>query len=69
MTCHQALASYTVQAAYAGFAEKQQGAIQTGKLADFTIFSQDIMTVPEDRLLSTQVDYTIVGEEVVYQRK
>ncbi len=69
MTRHQALASYTLQAAYAGFAEKQQGSIQTGKLADFTIFSQDIMTVPEDRLLLTQVDYTIVGGEVVYQRK
>ena len=69
MTRRQALASYTLHAAYAGFAEKRQGSIQTGKLADFTIFSQDIMTIPEDRILSTQVDYTIVGGNVVYHRE
>lgn len=69
MTRQQALASYTSLAAHAGFGEKRQGSIQVGKLADFTIFSQDIMTIPENRILSTRVDYTIVGGDVVYQRK
>lgn len=68
MTRRQALASYTLLAAYAGFEEELLGSIETGKLADFTIFSQDIITIPEDRILSTQVDYTIVGGVVAYQR-
>ncbi len=68
MTRQQALASYTLHAAYAGFEENIKGSIAVGKLADFTIFNQDIMTVPEDRLLDTRVDITIVGGKVVFQR-
>ena len=68
MTRRQALASYTVHAAHGGFEEHRLGTIETGKLADFTVFSQDIMSIPEDRILSTKVDLTIVGGKVVYDR-
>jgi len=54
--------------AYAGFEEDLKGSLEAGKLADITVFSQDILTVPEEEILSTKVDYTIVGGEVVYQR-
>jgi len=40
----------------------------TGKLADLTILSQDIMSVPEDQLLATQAVMTIVGGQVVFER-
>ena len=36
--------------------------------ADFTVLSADLMAVPEDRILSTQVVMTIIGGEVVYRR-
>ena len=69
MTRDQALRSYTLDAAYGAFEEKIKGSIEVGKLADFTVFSQDLMTVPEDQLLSTQISMTIVGGKVWYEKK
>lgn len=66
MTREQALRSYTLDAAYGAFEENIKGSIEPGKLADFTIFSQDLMTVPEDQLLQTDIKMTIVGGKVVY---
>ena len=68
MTREQALRSYTLNAAYAGFEENIKGSIEVGKLADFTVFSQDIMKVPDDGLLKTVVEYTIVDGKVVYTK-
>lgn len=68
MTREQALRSYTLDAAYGGFEEKIKGSLEVGKLADFTVFSQDIMTVPDNELLSTKVEYTIIGGKVAYRR-
>lgn len=69
MTRNQALKSMTLDAAYGAFEEKIKGSIEKGKLADFTIYSQDLMTVPDDQILSTQVMMTIVGGKVVFERK
>ncbi len=68
MTREQALRSYTLDAAYGAFEENIKGSIETGKLADFTVFSKDIMEVPEAELLDAQVDMTIFGGSVVYRR-
>jgi predicted amidohydrolase YtcJ len=68
MSREEALRSYTMNNAYAGFEEKLKGSLETGKLADITVLSRDIMTVPEDEILSTDVLYTIVGGKVMYQR-
>ena len=35
-------------------------------VADITVLSQDIMTMPEEEILDTEVVYTIVGGKVVY---
>jgi predicted amidohydrolase YtcJ len=69
MTREEALRSYTLNAAYGAFEENIKGSITVGKLADFTIFDQDIMTVAEADLLSTQVVMTIVGGKVVFEKK
>ena len=68
MTREQALKSYTLDAAYGEFGEMIKGSIEVGKLADFTVFSQDIMTIDEKDLLKTVVDMTIVGGNTVYIR-
>ncbi|HEV8041280.1 MAG TPA: amidohydrolase family protein [Bryobacteraceae bacterium] len=39
-----------------------------GKLADVTVLSKDILTIPEDEIPKAQVDYTIVGGKVLYLR-
>ncbi|MCB0491441.1 MAG: amidohydrolase [Cyclobacteriaceae bacterium] len=69
MTRQQALRSYTLDAAYGAFQEEYLGSIEVGKAADFTIFAKDIMTVPDNELLSTEIAKTIVDGKVVYERK
>lgn len=67
MTREQALRSYTLDAAYGAFEENIKGSITKGKLADFTIYEQDLMTVPEDEILDTKIAMTIFNGEVVYE--
>jgi predicted amidohydrolase YtcJ len=62
----QALKMLTLSPAYAAFQEKDRGSIEAGKLADFTAFSSDIMSIPEADILRTHVVMTIIGAEVVY---
>ncbi len=69
MTRTQALRSYTLDAAYGAFQEKILGSIEVGKLADFTVFDQDIMTVADSAVLKTNVAATIFGGRVLYERK
>jgi len=64
MSREEALRSYTLNNAYAAFEEKQKGSLEVGKLADVTVLSRDIMTIPEDQIMSTDVVYTIVGGKV-----
>ena len=67
MSREQALRSYTLDAAYGAFEENIKGSIRPGKLADFTVFSKDIMSVPANEILSTKVEMTIVGGKILYQ--
>lgn len=69
MTRKEALASYTINNAYAGFEEVQKGSISVGKLGDITVLSNDILTVPDEQLLETEVLYTIVGGVVKYKKE
>jgi predicted amidohydrolase YtcJ len=57
----QALRMFTINAAYAAFEENDKGSIEVGKLADFTVLSQDIMRIPEPEILKTRCEMTIVG--------
>jgi predicted amidohydrolase YtcJ len=68
MTREQALRSYTLDAAYGAFEEKFKGSIEPGKLADFTVFSKDIMSIPESEILTTEVEMTIVGGKVAFAK-
>src|SRR5438034_7730536 len=66
MTRMEALRSYTINAAYAGFEDEIKGTLATGKLADITVFSKDLMSVPDDQIPSTRILYTIVGGKIQY---
>jgi len=68
MTREEALKSYTWNVAYAAFEENVKGSLATGKLADVTVLSRDIMTIPEDQIPGTEVLYTIVGGKVAYKK-
>lgn len=69
MTREQALKSYTLDAAYGAFEEDIKGSINVGKLADFTIYNQDLMTVEENKILNTEVVMTIFDGKVVYKKE
>ncbi|CAN5237583.1 amidohydrolase [soil metagenome] len=69
MTREQALRSYTLDAAYGAFEEKIKGSVEPGKLADFTVFSQDIMKVPDSELLNTKIVMTLVGGKKVFEKQ
>jgi hypothetical protein len=68
MTRDEALKSMTLWAAYAGFMEKESGSLEPGKFADFVVLDQDIMQIPVELILKTQVLSTYLGGRQVYQR-
>lgn len=61
-----ALKMFTIWPAYAAFEENEKGSLGTGKLADFTVLSQDIMRIAEPEILKTKCVLTVVGGEIVY---
>ena len=67
LTRFEALKMFTIWPAIASFEDDIKGTIEVGKLADFSIFDKDIMTIPEQEILSTKNIYTIVGGQVVYE--
>jgi predicted amidohydrolase YtcJ len=64
----EALRAYTATAAWAAFEEKEKGTLAPGRLADFVLLSRDILSVPPEQIVETQVDATVVGGHVVYER-
>jgi predicted amidohydrolase YtcJ len=68
MTREEALTSYTLHNAIAAFEEDIKGTLTPGKLADIVVLSQNILTVPEAQIPDTEIDMTIVGGQVRYQR-
>jgi predicted amidohydrolase YtcJ len=67
VTLDDALRGYTVEAAYAEFAEKDKGTLEKGKLADFTVIDKDITKVQPKEILSITVLKTFVGGKAVYE--
>jgi predicted amidohydrolase YtcJ len=64
----QALAMLTRGPAYAAFQERDRGEITVGKLADFSVFSADLMAIPEADILQAEPVMTIIGGEVVHTK-
>lgn len=67
LTRLEALRGFTLGAAYAAFQETDLGSITPGKRADFVVLDRDIMTVPADEILGTQIVATYLGGEAVYE--
>jgi hypothetical protein len=69
LTREQALRIFTWFPAYAAFEEDRHGSLQAGKAGDFTILDHDIMKIPEAEILNTRNLMTIIGGQIVYQRR
>ncbi len=66
ISMEDAIKYYTLGSAYAQFMENRKGMIKTGFLADIVIVDKDLLTIPENEIMKTKVDYTIAGGKVVY---
>lgn len=64
----EAFQMYTKNAAEIVHRSDKSGQIKKGYLADFAVFDRDVMAVDPDELLETEVLYTIIDGEVVYQK-
>jgi predicted amidohydrolase YtcJ len=62
----KAIEYYTLGSAYSQFMEERKGMIRPGFLADIVILDKDLITIPENEIMKTKVDYTITGGKVVY---
>jgi len=63
----EALKAYTINAAYSSFDENVKGVLVVGKLADFVILNQDILSIPADMIKDVMVLKTFVGGSLVYE--
>ncbi|WP_420583195.1 amidohydrolase [Reichenbachiella sp.] len=68
MKREQALQAYTINNAFGAFEEDIKGTIEIGKVADFTVLSKDIMKIEAKEILTTEVEYTIVNGQILYQK-
>jgi predicted amidohydrolase YtcJ len=69
ITRQQALRMMTIEAARLSFDEARKGSIEVGKLADLTMLSDPILTVPDTKIRAITSEITIVGGRITYERK
>ncbi len=66
ITPMEALRAYTLGSAYAEFMENEKGSIDVGKLADFTLLTEDPTRIDPAKIREIQVLGTYVGGRQVY---
>jgi predicted amidohydrolase YtcJ len=67
VTLAEAIAGYTIGAAFAGRREKTEGSLESGKVADLIVISQNLFDIDPHKIANTKVITTMVGGWVVYQ--
>ena len=67
LSAADALRGFTLDAAYAGFAEREVGSLEVGKRADFVLLAGDVLTASADTLAGTRVLATYVDGAEVYR--
>lgn len=68
ITVEDAIKCYTLNSAYASFEEKIKGSIETGKLADLVVLSDDILTIDPVKIKDTEVIMTIFDGKIIYKK-
>jgi hypothetical protein len=62
-----AIRGYTINGAYANFAEQNRGSITPGKYADLVMLADDLFKIPADKIKDTRVLWTVVGGKEAYR--
>jgi predicted amidohydrolase YtcJ len=66
ITVEEAIRSYTINGAWQDHMEDVKGSIEVGKVADFCVIGDDILTVDPHKIGEIPVLLTIVGGKIVY---
>jgi predicted amidohydrolase YtcJ len=69
ITLGEAIKGFTINGAFAQFAEKIKGSIEPGKLADFVVLDRNLFAVKPEEIRDARVVMTIVNGEIVYGRR
>ena len=69
ISVEEAIKAYTINNAYACFAGDIRGSLEAGKLADVTVFDRNLLEIPEQEILKTEVVLTIVDGKIVFEKK
>jgi predicted amidohydrolase YtcJ len=69
MTMEEAIKGYTLNGAYAEFADDIKGSLEEGKLADIVVLDRDLFEIAPEKILDTQVIMTVLDGEIVYRNK
>ena len=67
LTVEEAIRAYTLNTAYAAYEEDLKGSITVGKLADFVVLSDNLLTMDPDGIKDVTVLTTVVGGKVVFE--
>ncbi len=68
ISVEDAIKCYTLNAAYASFEDNLKGSIEVGKLADFVVLSDDILTIEPDKIKDVSIEMTVFDGEIVYEK-
>ncbi len=67
ISVEDAIKCYTINNAYASFEENIKGSIDVGKLADFVVLSEDVLSINPVKIKNVKVDMTVFDGEVIYK--
>ncbi|RMD63076.1 MAG: hypothetical protein D6824_05885, partial [Planctomycetota bacterium] len=66
ISVEEAIRAYTWGSAYANGDDDEKGSVEEGKLADLVALSQNLLEIPPQRILQTEVLLTVVGGRIVH---
>lgn len=68
ISVEEAIKCYTINNAYAAFEENVKGSIEVGKLADFVVLSDDILTIDPIKIKDVKVEMTVFDGNIIYKK-
>jgi predicted amidohydrolase YtcJ len=69
ITAREALTLYTINNAVLMGVDKRRGSLETGKLADMVVLSQDMLQIDPEQMRDVEAVMTILGGRIVFQRE
>jgi len=58
ITIEEAIKGYTINSAYINFDENFKGSLETGKLADMIVLSENILTIDAESIMDIKIEQT-----------